>query len=446
MRISVLMSGVLAMSLAAGCDLGVVPADKNNEPTGSLSLAMSSPGDSTFDVTEVRFRVTSVEDTTVQERVVPLRARTGVPAEANWLLALNPGEYEVSAAPLMVDGLESEQCQTAQGVTTIVDGQTSSLLLTLPCEGSGSGGLDLGAELVAPPHIEEIEVLRGGTRLCLGEVLELEATIDDPSANVGQEPVLVYEVSSDSGEGGWCLRSSYQRAAFATNAEGSYKINFTASNEGGQSSLEIPIEVINCATPEVCVGDVTSSVIFGADTDEAGACQCEAPEEGETVDAVLQGELVVTPTQTRDQLQALAMHPMPAASCAGDVNVGHDTLLRVARPGLVELRADAVAPEGQVVMAITNETGELDCLDGAGQGAVGTYDLEAGQYRVRVWSRGEAAPVALRVEQKAAPLPVDVNGAPRRPTPPRAWRPPPRVRPPLASPEPSRSGSKKKTW
>ncbi len=412
MRIAVVVFGVLAAALAAGCNPGGNPPDIDNGPTGALNLALSPSDEATFDVAEIRFRVTSLEDNTVQERTVPLRARPGVRPEANWLLALSAGDYEVSAEPLMADRAPSEVCQSAQGTTTVVVGQTASLLLTLPCAGEGSGGLDIGAELTAPPHIEEIEVVRGGTRLCRGEVLELEATVRDPSAQVGREPVLEYEVSAEPGEGGWCLRAQNQRAAFASNGLGLYTLSFSAANDSGESALEIPIEVMECEVPQVCVGDATSDVIFGVDTSQSGACQCEPEEDGEPVVAVVQGELVVTPTQRRDQLQALAMHALPAANCAGDVNVGYDTVLRVARPGLVEVQAEAVQPDGQVVMALLGEGGELDCQDGAGQGVRQTYDLAAGLYRVRVWSRGEAAPVGLKVEQKAAPVPVEANGEP----------------------------------
>ncbi|MEZ4467568.1 MAG: hypothetical protein R3F43_24775 [bacterium] len=157
---------IIAALLGAGSLPGPDPR-RRDRPLGDLKLALPRP---------LRGRLRRGPDPVRgvrpgQDPQVRATGLGGNPPEAAWLLALRPGPWHVTATPLRADGQPSEFCLGAEGDAQVRPRETASLRLRMPCSAEGVGALDIGAVLASPPHIEEIEVERGSTRLCVGEVL-----------------------------------------------------------------------------------------------------------------------------------------------------------------------------------------------------------------------------------------------------------------------------------
>ncbi|MEZ4469671.1 MAG: hypothetical protein R3F60_02485 [bacterium] len=373
---------IIAALLGAGCspEPEAPPAGETG-PLGDLKLALAPPPEGAFDVAQIRFEVSAPG----QDPQVRDTGLGGNPPEAAWLLALRPGPWHVTATPLRADGQPSEFCLGAEGDAQVRPRQTASLRLRMPCSAEGVGALDIGAVLASPPHIEEIEVERGSTRLCVGEVLGLAARV---RVVEGPDPTMAWRVGDAADPLSYCALARGRQIAFSAAQAGDFVLHFTAENAEGEASLDVPVTVRDCDGPLLCPGEQVAVALPGGVAQ--GTCACEV-QEGEPVEGVHLAELVVAPDHLRDRLPGLALVPVAPPACAAGAAVGQDARLRVARPGLVDLATAGNGAVDTAVAVFTLDGRELGCADDGGDGGDArlVVDLDAGEYLVRVVAHGE---------------------------------------------------------
>ena len=74
-------------------------------------------------------------------------------ATASTFFVLRPEDYALAATPMSSPGVRAPGCSFAIADATIVSGQTTEVMMVVPCEGVGRGGLDISARTDPAPTI-----------------------------------------------------------------------------------------------------------------------------------------------------------------------------------------------------------------------------------------------------------------------------------------------------
>jgi hypothetical protein len=72
---------------------------------------------------------------------------------ASTFFVLRPGDYALAAFPMSSPEVRAPGCAFAIADATIVSGQTTEVMMVVPCEGVGRGGLDISARTDPAPTI-----------------------------------------------------------------------------------------------------------------------------------------------------------------------------------------------------------------------------------------------------------------------------------------------------
>jgi len=72
---------------------------------------------------------------------------------ANTFFVLRPGDYALAATPMSSPEMRAPGCAFAIANATIVSGQTTEVMMVVPCEGAGRGGLSISARTDPAPTI-----------------------------------------------------------------------------------------------------------------------------------------------------------------------------------------------------------------------------------------------------------------------------------------------------
>lgn len=230
---------------AAGCDGA---ASTGPEEASLLRLSLSGAAG----VTSIRFEVDCAGGTSVVE-IVPLEEE-GLPGEvardhglpdladspfADLFVVAPEGTCDVTATALDDAGDPTIGCSPASAAVDVLPGETSEVLLVVPCEETAAGGLDVAAGVDTVPVIDVL-VVSPGLSVAPGEVVTLSVAAHDADL----DPLLVsWFTAASSKKGAAELVANGAEATFQASTPGSYEIVVTVSDGLAKVSASVTIEV-----------------------------------------------------------------------------------------------------------------------------------------------------------------------------------------------------------
>lgn len=228
-------------------------------PVGALSAGLRLPNVQN-DVTAVRIDVVASDAECGAAPLAsksltfdyPAPAAAGAPAGAgahaftDGLFVLGAGTYRACATPLAGDDA-SQDCAPAQGLATVVAGETHHVLLVSQCKGQPNGGLDVGVALNSPPQLTGLAIAPSKF-ITVCQSAQITATAIDPDGDA-----LTFGWSILEGPAGGRLTGSSSSARFSAAVAGSYVVGLTVDDAlGARTTLSFPVHVADavCAVPE----------------------------------------------------------------------------------------------------------------------------------------------------------------------------------------------------
>jgi uncharacterized membrane protein YgcG len=273
---------LLAGATACSNDGKDKPGVGNGGDVGMMRLAHGlGDEDGARDVAAVRFTVTNGEETFtkavgIESEVLPVSAGSPLAGHrfADWLVALEPGAWQVTAEPLRADGSPSTDCAPASGTGVVMPGVTTEIVLVSQCSLEAPGALDTAVAFNSPPFVEALD-LAPSKFICAGEAVRIAAMAHDLDDDTVTWSWSVPGLPDGAGAGAFCLGGKDGAvAAFSATAVGKYTLRVeVADGRGGQSSLSFPVHVSDCDAAPVCAGDAVRAVLPGA-SPIAGVCSC----------------------------------------------------------------------------------------------------------------------------------------------------------------------------
>lgn len=134
----------VAAITAGGCGQDAASGDDDKAPSGRLALASAAADDVAGFQFDVRHGDNGV---LVTSRFVASGA------SGSTFFVLRPGDYALAAFPMTSPEMRAPGCSFAIADATIVSGQTTEVMMVVPCEGVGRGGLDISARTDPAPTI-----------------------------------------------------------------------------------------------------------------------------------------------------------------------------------------------------------------------------------------------------------------------------------------------------
>ncbi len=253
--------GVLMLAgFLAACDGPAGTSGESGETGGAqLRITLAVPPDAAHDVRSMLFTVTGGGET--RTAVLPLLeqglsetvdATLAGHRFADWLLAVEPGDYAIVVEPLRSAGDErrqsSEFCAAARGTASVFAGATTEIVLVSQCS-VNAGAIDLIGVLNTHPVLLSLQV-DPNKHLCLGEAGTVTAEVVDPDGDEVTLDWAVAETPDGAVAGDFGLRpvpDSPHIAVFTATFAGRYEIALRmADDAGGLATVVFPLYVSDC--------------------------------------------------------------------------------------------------------------------------------------------------------------------------------------------------------
>jgi hypothetical protein len=231
--------------------LGVVACDTEPPlPEGYGAIQLAITASDPHDVAQFEFRVIAAgsgdcnSGTVIESSTIPLNTSLMI---ADDIFVLPADNYLVCAMPQQTGGTPSAECADASANATVVDSQSSSVMLSSNCTGGGNGAIDVTVTLEDFPLITNIDV-QPSQYIEACQFATLAATLDDPGAD-GFNSIL-WSVETFPVGAVTNLGSADQLSTtFFTDTTGEYELKLTVDDQiAGLQSLTFPMHSLACAT------------------------------------------------------------------------------------------------------------------------------------------------------------------------------------------------------
>ncbi len=162
---------------------------------------------------------------------------------------LKPHDYRVVVTALDGQKMESRVCGSASTMASVVAGQTTEVMLTILCQDTGSGGLDVAVTTANAPTIV-------GFSFDPEKFITTCSTVQMRVAAIDRDgDILKYswKATAPAQEAKHELKTDGPRALFSAQTPGTYFVEITVSDpDGHASSLSVPVHVAEAGSEGTC--------------------------------------------------------------------------------------------------------------------------------------------------------------------------------------------------
>jgi len=322
----------LVMALGwAGCGRRGIPT----EGLGGLHAALSATA--ADDLAAVRLDVARGGTIIVTRTVTPTMGGGGGSGPGgDAFFTLPPGLYAVTGTPLDASGAPSRSCSSAMASATVEAGLTAEVTLTIFCQSTGSGGLDVVIKTVHAPVITDLSFDPSKFTLTC-EPVTVTVTAQDSDGDP-----LTYEwtVASQPAGAVDSLTPNGAKARFVGQTPGDYSLTVTVKNPQGQTaSLTFPVHVLQGPLVE-CGGDPILGAFVQLEATVAGGSLTSLAGDAARARAAYEGG---DPCGAVSALDALMADAQSARQTAGAAPLADDVFDQASglRASVLALRAAA---------------------------------------------------------------------------------------------------------